>query len=72
MFNFNYEMALKLNKYFPAISRALYLSTETISRLSQFHETILLKEPLLFIHFLSGFGPRPLLYSIMLPVRINI
>jgi hypothetical protein len=41
MFNFNYEDGFKINyKYFPAISRALYLSTETISRPPQFHETI--------------------------------
>jgi hypothetical protein len=44
MFNFNYEDGFKINyKYFPAISRALYLSTETISRPPQFHETIPLK-----------------------------
>jgi hypothetical protein len=41
MFNFNYEDGFKINyKYFSAISRALYLSTETISRPPQFHETI--------------------------------
>jgi hypothetical protein len=41
MFNFNYEDGFKINyKYFPAISRALYLSTETISRPPQLHETI--------------------------------
>jgi hypothetical protein len=41
MFNFRYEDGFKINnKYFPAISRILYLSTETISRPPLSHETI--------------------------------
>jgi hypothetical protein len=43
--NFRHEDGFKINnKYFPAISRTLYLSTETISRPQQSHETIPLKE----------------------------
>jgi hypothetical protein len=38
---FRYEDGFKINnKYFPAISRTQYFSTETISRPLQFHETI--------------------------------
>jgi hypothetical protein len=41
MFNFRYEDGLKINNnYFPAISRVLYHSTETISQPPQSHETI--------------------------------
>jgi hypothetical protein len=41
MFNFSYEDGLKINNnYFPAISRVLYHSTETISQPPQSHETI--------------------------------
>jgi hypothetical protein len=41
MFNFRSEDGFKMNiKYFPAISRILYLSTETIRRPPQSHETI--------------------------------
>jgi hypothetical protein len=46
MLNFIYEDGFKINNnYFPAISRELYLSTETISKPPQSHETILLKGP---------------------------
>jgi hypothetical protein len=41
MFNFIYEDGFKINNnYFPAISRVLYLSTETISKPIKSHETI--------------------------------
>jgi hypothetical protein len=41
MLNFVYEDGIKIrNKYFPAISRILYLSKKTISRPPQSHETI--------------------------------
>jgi hypothetical protein len=44
MFNFRYEDGFKINnKYFPAISKILYLSTETISRPPQSHETVPLR-----------------------------
>jgi hypothetical protein len=45
MFNFRYEDGFKINNNnFPAISRVLYLSTETISKPPQSHETIPLIE----------------------------
>jgi hypothetical protein len=41
MFNFRYEDGFKINNnYFLAITRILYLSTETISKPPQSHETI--------------------------------
>jgi hypothetical protein len=44
MLNFVYEDDIKIrNKYFPAISRILYLSKKTISRPPQSHETIPLR-----------------------------
>jgi hypothetical protein len=44
-FNFRYTDGFKIkNKYFPAISRTLYLSTETIRRPPQSHETIPLNQ----------------------------
>jgi hypothetical protein len=46
MLNFAYEDDIKIrNKYFPAISRILYLSKKTISRPPQSHVTIPLKHP---------------------------
>jgi hypothetical protein len=42
--NFKYEDDIKIyDKYFPAIFRILYLSSETISRPPQSHATIPLK-----------------------------
>jgi hypothetical protein len=67
MFNFRYEDGFKISKtYFPAISRKLYLSTETISKPSQSHETI----PLSIASLYFGVGAN--LYPVDALVTVKI
>jgi hypothetical protein len=56
MLNFIYEDGFKIkNKYFPAISMLLYLSSKTIRRPPQSHETIPLINLTYNIHAISQF-----------------
>jgi hypothetical protein len=55
MLNFRYEDGVKINNnYFPALSRELSLSTETISKPPQSHETIPLKQNFIAFSTLIG------------------